>query len=229
MTQEAPNRRAWLGITLVVVGLAFLMQQTNLLPFHLPHYVFSWKMLLIVIGFALILTRRWAGVVLLAVGGFFLLPEIFHIPRFDVRSWWPLALILVGVLILIRGIRKPGEAREKLDEDYMDEVIMFAGQEKIITSQNFRGGKVTTLFGGSEINLANAKLSPEKNVIDVFAIFGGSSYIVPSDWDVQMNLTAIFGGFSDKRRLVQNESTEPRKALILKGFVMFGGGEIKSA
>ena len=48
-----------------------------------------------------------------------------------------------------------------LDEDYIDEVSIFGGTKKKISAQNFKGGKITTVFGGSEINFLDTQLSNE--------------------------------------------------------------------
>jgi hypothetical protein len=38
----------------------------------------------------------------------------------------------------------------------------------------------------------------------------------------------IFGGFGDKRRKDPNMVYDDKKLLVVKGFVLFGGGEIKN-
>jgi hypothetical protein len=63
-------------------------------------------------------------------------------------------------------------------------------------------------------------------VIDVVQLFGGVKLIVPSNWELKSDVTAILGGFDDKRNTPQ--SPYAGKKLIVTGFVMFGGVEIKS-
>ena len=77
--------------------------------------------------------------------------------------------------------------------------------------------------------MARAKLAPGKNYIDVLAIFGGLKLIVPEDWHVKIDVISIFGGFSDKHRLhPYNNDIQPNSELVIKGFVLFGGGDIRS-
>ena len=76
--------------------------------------------------------------------------------------------------------------------------------------------------------MVNAKLGEGDNVIDFFAMFGGGTFIVPADWDVNVDVTSIFGGFADKRIPSKNVSEEKNKQLFIRGIVIFGGGEIKS-
>ena len=85
-----------------------------------------------------------------------------------------------------------------------------------------------SLFGGSEINLSNCKFADGDNILEVTFIFGGSTLIVPSDWKVETDVLAIFGGFGDKRRKDPNMVYDSSRTLIVKGFVLFGGGEIKN-
>ena len=111
--------------------------------------------------------------------------------------------------------------------DFIDEFNIFSGSEKKISIKNFRGGTITSIFGGSDIDMTDAELSGETNVIEIFYMFGGSTIIVPNDWVVLNKVTSIFGGFSDKRKVTTSNTRDTKKTLIIKGMIMFGGGEIK--
>jgi hypothetical protein len=43
-----------------------------------------------------------------------------------------------------------------------------------------------------------------------------------------MNVTSIFGGFSNKSVKDPNASVDLSRTLIIKGLVVFGGGEMKT-
>ena len=77
--------------------------------------------------------------------------------------------------------------------------------------------------------MANAYLAEGRNEIDVFVMFGGTEIRVPADWSVQVEVFSLLGGFSDKRRSTVQVVPDPGKVLVIKGFVMFGGGEVKLA
>ena len=93
--------------------------------------------------------------------------------------------------------------------------------------QVFRGGHINCIFGGSEVDLTQATLADGVSELEVNTIFGGVTLIVPADWRVQLKMTSIMGGFSDKRSYIK-ENTDPSRILIIKGSTIFGGGEIKS-
>jgi hypothetical protein len=64
-----------------------------------------------------------------------------------------------------------------------------------------------------------------RHQLECVNIFGGSSMIVPSDWNIVVEVVSIFGGFADKR---VPTVVDPTKTLIIKGVAIFGGGEIKN-
>ncbi len=233
MTSHNQNRTFGFGIFFIIAGIIIFLYKMGLIPQQLDDILISWQMLLIAIGlFNLLFTQsRISGYILIAIGVFFLLPEIFDLSYNFRRNFWPILLIAVGVIIIFKhGYgRKRMEIRATHDKevDFIDEFNIFSGSEKKISSKNFRGGTITSIFGGSDIDMTDAELSGETNVIEVFYMFGGSNIIVPNDWIVLNKVTSIFGGFSDKRHVTTSNSKETKKTLIIRGMVMFGGGEIK--
>lgn len=233
MNTSNQNRTLGIGIFIILLGLVFLLHQLNLIPPRTADVLLSWPMLIIVIGvYNLLFTQsRTFGFILLVVGGFFLLPEIIDLPYNFRRSFWPVLLILVGLFIIFKSgfARKQHEFQppEAVDMDYIDEVNVFSGSEKKIAIKNFRGGKITSIFGGSEIDLSGSELADGNNVIEVFYMFGGSTITFPPDWMVTNKVTSILGGFSEKGSTLITNANKSNKTLIITGFVMFGGGEIK--
>lgn len=118
----------------------------------------------------------------------------------------------------------PYEADKSLETE-VDIVSIFSGVKKRVLSKQFKGGDITCVFGGAELNLTNADfISPV--LLDVTMIFGGTKLIVPANWELRSEVAAIFGGIDDKRP--QPSSTVPEKTIILKGTLMFGGVEVNS-
>ena len=58
-------------------------------------------------------------------------------------------------------------------------------------------------------------------------MFGGSKIRVPKGWQVDMRVTNIFGGMSDKRLITDTLGDSPKR-LVVKGLVIFGGAEISN-
>ena len=110
--------------------------------------------------------------------------------------------------------------------EFVDTTAVFGGVKKIILSKNFKGGDITNVMGGTEINLMQADIQ-SKVVIDTTNFFGGTKLIVPPTWDVQSDVVTIFGGVDDKRQIT-SEPLQPNKIIQLSGVCIFGGIEIKS-
>jgi len=245
---ENPKKHLIGGIIVLTIGVLFLLKNFDILGPNLRYYIFSWKTLLIGIGVLnlLLSNNRVGGIILIALGTFFWLPDIFDLSLRAGQLFWPVILIIIGISLLLKkkphphfhfgkpsdtGIHTPPDnTLNGADEDYIDDIAIFGGGNKIMTTQHFRGGKMTAIFGGSELNLSRAGLASGRNILNVFFIFGGSSIIVPSNWNVVIEATPIFGSFSDERYIPKSLKTEEgnKSVLIIRGIVMFGGGEIKS-
>jgi len=114
-----------------------------------------------------------------------------------------------------------------IGEEALEIVAVFGAVKKNIYSKNFRGGEIVSVFGGAEVNLSQANFQTPQIEIESVQIFGGAKLIIPADWTIHNEAVAIFGGIEDKRPQPV-AIPMPEKILILKGFVMFGGIEIKS-
>ena len=228
------DKRLWLGILFIIIGGAWLLDNLNMIPDYIDRYFINWKTLLMLIGLYLIVGRKKpeAGVIMIAIGGLFLLDDLDYFHWRDIlHIFWPMVVILIGLSLIMRrsywGLKKKNPAADPID--YIDDFAIFGGRERAVDSREFRGGKITALFGGSEIDLRNAELAEGTQELDVFVMFGGTEIIVPPNWAIQNEVFSLLGGFSDKRVSTLKVVPEPGKTLIIKGFVMFGGGEIKYA
>ncbi len=231
---EIQKRRIGFGVALIVIGLLFLIENLGVINLDLWHHIRQWEVILIIIGTIILISdpSRKAGWILIIIGAFFLLPDIIYMPWYSTKLFWPVLLIAIGFIYIMRqrGHNVPPGAVPDGSMDFIDDTNLFGGGDVIITSNNFKGGKITSIFGGGNYDLTKAKLSAEPTVIDFFAMFGGGNFTVPSDWNVKTDVTAIFGGFSDKRKTTLDPAaSDPTKELYIKGFVLFGGGELKSS
>jgi predicted membrane protein len=229
------DKRVFLGGVLIVLGGIFLLNTMNILHFRFAHVVFSWPFILFVIGlFILINTeKKLLGWILTGIGALFLIERIF--PRIDYDSGIiiPILLIVLGVYIIFKKRSADSSSASmggtlNISKDRIDDVSIFGGGTKIISSDNFQGGNVTAIFGGSEINLINCQLAEGDNVLDVLCVFGGTTIIIPKEWNIVINVTSVLGGFSNKSIRNPSVVVDQSKTLHIKGLAMFGGGEVKT-
>jgi predicted membrane protein len=229
------DKRVLLGGILIFLGGLFLLNTMNILNFRFTNVVFSWPFIMLVIGlFVLVNTeKKFLGGTLSGIGALFLIERIFPEINYDGGIIIPILFIVLGAYIILKK-RKLDSGSEffsdtsKLSKDKIDDVSIFGGGTKIISSNNFQGGNVTAIFGGSEINLINCQLAEGDNVLDVLCVFGGTTIILPKEWNVVINVTSVLGGFSNKA--IRNPSIviDQSRTLHIKGLAMFGGGEVKT-
>jgi len=226
------NKRLSFGVVLVAVGTLFVLKTLNILPDYIEDFFFQWQMILIVIGIFNLINRQYGpAIVSLAVGIFFLVSEYYIIPELFRKLIWPFALIILGLVIIFKK-KSPYSSNFAYDknikssQDYIDQVNVFGGNEVNFNSKSFKGGRIINVFGGSEVNFYGAEMEREHAVIQNTTVFGGNEITVPHHWDVKIEIISIFGGVSDKR--MHKNTNESNKLLVLKGFTMFGGLEIKN-
>jgi hypothetical protein len=106
-----------LAVILIAIGMLWLIGTLNI-HFYLDEFfrpvwlafskigrvIFSWPMILVLVGLILIAGKRSGGWILVILGGLFLLPRIFLFPAIPASVIFPLALILVGGMMIIRRI-----------------------------------------------------------------------------------------------------------------------------
>jgi predicted membrane protein len=229
------DKRVLLGGILIFLGGLFLLNTMNILDFRFTHVVFSWPFIMLVIGlFVLVNTdKKFLGGILSGIGALFLLPRIFPQIDYDGGIIIPILFIVLGTYIILKK-RKLDSGSDffsdtsKVNKDKIDDVSILGGGTKIISSNNFQGGNITAIFGGSEINLINCQLAEGDNILDVLCVFGGTTIILPKEWNVVINVTSVLGGFSNKA--IRNPSIviDQSRTLHIKGLAMFGGGEVKT-
>lgn len=117
------------------------------------------------------------------------------------------------------------EAGIPVSDDYIDINCVFSGIKRTVLSKTFKGGKISCVFGGAEIDLTKADIQGSA-VLDLHEVFGGITLTVPSNWTVKNDIEGVFHGVDDQR----NNQVQPDadKLLILQGSAILAGVEIKS-
>jgi Domain of unknown function (DUF5668)/Cell wall-active antibiotics response 4TMS YvqF len=221
------------ALIVIGIGVLFLLNNLNIVFMH-DIWRF-WPAILIAAGLAKMVDSphsngRVTGGILVGIGGLFLADTMGFL-NLSWADFWPLVLIGAGVLMLWsrlapppRGIPNiPSEAHEGT----LNEYAIFGGVERKVRTDDFRGGHVSAMFGGVEIDLRQAGMRGDSAVIDVNAIFGGAVFKIPPTWIVVASVAAIFGGMSNK--VVQpNADTPGVKRLYIKGAAVFGGVDVKN-
>lgn len=243
--------RIWSGIIFVLAGVLLLAYKMGA---PIPGWFFTWPVLLIGIGILTGIKHRFrnpGAFILIIIGSVFLIDQTS--PELNFHNYIvPVLLIGVGLIYITRPrsyyasrerrkwknfdweshagpayagtvTKDPGQA-ETDDAEYVEINAVLSGVKKIVLSKNFKGGEINAFMGGSEINLLQADIQ-SPIVLEVNNVFGGTKLIIPSNWDLKNEVTAVFGGIDDKRN-VNTGMPDATKILILKGTCVFGGIEV---
>ena len=212
------------GMILIVLGILWVLSNLDVFDFDLSQW---WPLILIVIGLIqlfstgkLFNTGAW---ILIALGVVFLLTTHDYLHWHDIWKYWPVVLIVIGISIIVQ--RHGKNMPESSSADEIAGSALFGGVEKKINSKQFKGGSISALFGGAEIDLRDSELDQGGAVIDISTIFGGTEIRIPKSWALDVHSTAILGGFDNK---TSNEMKSEGRRLIIKSTTIFGGTEIKN-
>jgi predicted membrane protein len=217
-----------LGIAIAVVGLLFTLDNLHVL--RAREFLRYWPVVLVAIGIVNIMqARTGAGTIggtIWIVAGAVLLGNRLGVLDIHVWSLWPLVLVVVGGRIVWQAVVSNASAERGLDDRSMVSAIaVMGGFDRRITSDQFRGGELTAFMGGGKLDLREAVPAGGRAVVNVFAMMGGFEIIVPETWNVSVEVTHVMGGVEDKTRGSSNPAA-PR--LVLRGFTMMGGMDIKN-
>ncbi|HEX7686529.1 MAG TPA: DUF5668 domain-containing protein [Burkholderiaceae bacterium] len=229
------------GLFIIVVGLFALLDNLHLFDSHLVQPY--WPLVFVALG-ALKLgqndhpRRRWFGAVLIAVGAAMTANNL-GLVRFQVRDWWPLLLVGVGLLVIFKrgdgprgrwrhrhrgGMGCDGGHDERVEHgSRVDASAVMSGIVLKNDSQDFQGGEISTVMGAVEVDLRQASIAGEAR-LHLSVIMGGVEIKVPRDWSISIAGTPTLGGIEDKTI----PPMAPGKRLVIEGSVVMGGVEISN-
>jgi hypothetical protein len=216
-----------MGLLIVVLGVLLTLE--NIGVADVGRYVARyWPAALIIVG--LMKLWQWRRDGFGAFGGlmFVLFGTLLLLDSTGVVAWswedmWPLILVFIGGSMVWRGMQRP---RPSTDDSTaaVSGMAVLGGVKRRNNAQAFKGGDLTAIMGGCEIDLRQAAINGEA-VIDVFAMWGGIELRVPENWTVISRVTPLLGGVEDK------SVPPPPPAvhrLVLRGMAIMGGIEVKN-
>lgn len=241
-----PTPQFLFGLFVIAAGVLFTLDNLGVL--QAEDYTRFWPVGLVAIGaLKLSHSHRGSGAVagfLFLFAGMWLLLEELTVFRIRFADIWPLLLVIFGIYLVWRGVSSSGEAgacvrgsaADRLEPGATSPRVSDDGSSRLSAvailgafsrgsnSKAFRGADLTAIMGGCEVDLRNAAIDGEAYA-DVFALWGGIEIRVPDNWTIESHVVPILGGVDDQTRAPQNAT---KHRLILRGFAIMGGVEIKN-
>lgn len=228
MQRHSSGRIFW-GLMLILLGVLFLLDQMGQLDFGnlISRW---WPLILVAAGLWQLISSDFrelaGGLFLIALGVIFQLAKLEILGRSAWHYIWPALIIGLGLWVLLGAFRRSSAARfSDSREDVLDAFAIFAGLNRRIESQNFRGGRATALMGGIELDLTGARLAEPRVGLELTAILGGIDLRVPRHIQVELQGNPVLGGIENKHSYAPGSGTE--QVLDLKATAILGGIDIK--
>ena len=218
--------RVVLGAAAIVTGV--LLTLSNLGVPGIRDVLDYAPLLLVALGLTMALKPRGVpgrgcGILLTIFGAWWTLENLDFIEA-NIWDLWPLLLVFAGGYMVWQvGLSKKGAPGANDPGAFISAFAFLAGIVRRSTSSDFRGGDLTAVMGGVELDLRQASISSGEAVIDTFAWWGGVEIRVPETWQVVSKGLPLMGGFEDKTRSAGPGS---KQVLVIRGLAIMGGVEV---
>jgi predicted membrane protein len=207
-----------LGIFFTALGV--LMTLDNLGVPDAGRVLRYWPAVLIVIGVLLWRENRPVAVVATAIGAL-LLATTARWFRFSLFDLWPVILIAVGLVIVLRamGITPAIGGGEGGGSIW----AILTTRKLSLEPRELDGKQLVAFMGGTEIDLRDAEGTGDVH-LEVLAMWGGIELRVPPGWEVTGNVVPIMGGVEMK-----TGAAKGGRRVIVSGLVLMAGMEVKTS
>ncbi|NHZ64585.1 LiaI-LiaF-like domain-containing protein [Massilia genomosp. 1] len=239
-------KQVWLGLAVIAFGMLYLLD--NLYIIDRRQVMHFWPVLVIIGGlvkFAEADSRheRMVFGLITAAGVVLTLNRLGYGYFFNARTLWPVLLILFGIGVIHKALRKrdtPHGVALKDDalasagatdraevppdtDSVVDITAILGGFQRRISTQDFRGGDISALMGGCMLDLRESSIVGEAE-LNVFAVMGGITIKCPPDWTIILKGVPVLGGFEEKTA----PAPDPGKRLTIRGYAIMGGVEVRN-
>lgn len=213
------------GLVLIAAGVIFALNSFEIVNIDL-FFDGWWTLFIIIPSIVGIFTepKKLGNITWLAFGVILLLC-CRDVISFDIL--WKLLpaiiIVLLGAKMIYKAIRirKAPQPREFEGHINIDTAI-FAGHEINYNGKVFEGAKLVAVFGGTELDLRSAIIEKDCSIRAV-GIFGGVDILLPSNVNVEVFSTSVFGGVSNKKSNSQSNTV----TVYVDATGLFGGVDIE--
>jgi len=222
---QKPISNVWLGSFLIAAGLVAAAKK---LDYGVPSWLASWPAAIIAGGLLLGIYHRFRTV-------FWMIPVFWgaylmamqQMPSLNLSKYVGAAsFILAGViLIAVRSNRSGFSKKQSLigpvkKESFVTANSFLCNTKRYVKSQDFKGADATSILGNTLIDLREANIQ-DTAYIDVTAVLGNTKILIPENWVMRNNITAVLGDVRHKN-IRNSPVVEDGKVIVLDGTAILG-------
>ncbi|WP_147275632.1 LiaF transmembrane domain-containing protein [Adhaeribacter pallidiroseus] len=197
---SSPSGKIVAGLIIVAVGVIFLLRQMG---YYFPQWLFSWPMILIVIGLingAKHGFRHFAWFILIGLGVAFLLDQmypIYHITRYA----WPLFIIGAGLFMILNRNRSWPDRAERRQhwqnrrERFINNATATTGASSLNTTEPipYTQQQEYPMYATQNADAGNSS-NQNSEFVEITAVLGGIKRNILSKNVTGADITAFMGG-----------------------------------
>lgn len=219
------------GIILVIIGVIFGLNAMDITNINI--FFSGWWTIFIIVPSIVGIIKRPSKItnylwLLLGIVLFLSVRGILDISKVA-KLIFPSIIVIIGLGMIFKDkvetkiSDKIKELNQNSEKEGLEEIYAtFSGQDLKYEGEQFKGVSLNAVFGGIDLDLSKVEVSKD-TLINASAVFGGIDIIVPSNVNVKVQSTSIFGGTNNKiKREVDNLPT-----IYVKAFCLFGGVDVK--
>lgn len=221
-----------IGVFLIAIGAIALVDLMEIAEINFWNTLGDWWPIIFVFiglnGFSKKEESKFGAAAFTIVGLIWIASNIEIIPLGFWELIVPLLFVTLGLYLIFgrpRNVFIASSIEGKSSEEYVDIRAFFSGQKERITSNNFKGGKIESVFGGIELDLRQIKISDDFEILQIDSIFGGVQIWLPEDIKLITKGTPFFGGLQNSTVNTENPDAP---TLHINYSVIFGGIDIKN-
>ncbi|MDS0525226.1 cell wall-active antibiotics response protein [Clostridium sp. SHJSY1] len=216
------------GLAFIAVGIGLIGNIFHLWDFRL--FFHGWWTLFIIIPSIIsmvkngVKTRNLIGLIIGIL--LFIDANGFLLGYFIRKLIFPGILILIGLSIIFKNNSKIDIKENNVGKDgYLSLSSVCSNHEVRPSNEVIRGGAISAVFGNIQLDLRSSII--EENIkINVTSIMGKVDIFVPSNVNVKVSSTPIFGFGSISNRTLQN-NLDSCPVIYINATCIFGGVDIK--
>ncbi|HRY13061.1 MAG TPA: cell wall-active antibiotics response protein [Syntrophomonadaceae bacterium] len=237
---EKSYGRYGVGLLIILIGAIALLNNFGITAVSLSWLLnLVWPLLFVAAGINWItransgdrvrLASIVTGAILVAVGVLFFGANagLFDLDKTSFwKGFWPVIIILIGINIMFKNEHNIGA-----------NMAIMGAVDKTKDSWELSSGDYTAVMGGIDLDIRKANFTEREVTLNLTAIMGGISIIVPEDVPVTCQGTAILGAVDllgkESGGIIGNATTQSgdlqraARVLHLKCTCIMGGIEVK--
>lgn len=134
-------------------------------------------------------------------------------------GWWPLLLVVAGVVLLLR--RTPAQQPALTGSA----TAVLAQRSARVEARPYRGGRAVAVLGSAQVDLRDASLDGQGATLRVVAVLGDVEIVVPAGWRVHTDTAMVLGDLTED--VLAAPDTAP--LLSVEGVVVLADVDVRTA